>query len=676
MMLKNILLTILLFATTVLVGQTNVDGFLRQQGTSIVNNQGNFVIRGMGPGGWMLQEGYMFQTKVGTQHEIKEMLTDLTDQETMEAFYDAWLEHFFTREDVALVAESKYNSIRVPLHYDLFTLPSEEEADDETITWLTKGFEMTDALLQWCKENDLYLILDLHAAPGGQGKNADISDYDSSKPSLWELEQNKTKMVELWRKLAERYANETHIGGYDLLNETNWDFENSGNENGCNCSNNQPIYDLYTRCIEAIRSVDQNHIIIIEGNCWANNFSGLEDLVTIDENLSFSFHKYWTVNEDWVVQGLLDMRDRIQVPLFLGETGENSNTWMTEMIQQAERLNIGWSTWAYKQIDIDDFFSIDCPEWSAISNYEPWSNNNRPSEAEARQAMDAMIESIKLENCQLNEGVVLAQTTLPFDATFSKPYADHYIPGTIYGTDYDHGAYNSTWKDTGYENLHVSTNNYTAWNEGYLYRNDGVDIESCSDSETNGYNVGWTDNGEWLDYTLQDLQPGTYNITFRVASESIGSINIKLDDKFVSSTHIEVPNTGGYQNWWNVRLRDVEITERAEKLRIYIVQGGFNFNYIDFDLITTNAPMLETKGLSCKIKRAANQTVLELNNNSSETIEVKQINLLGMNGKVYGQYSGFTLVQQETVDLQQLVPGVYCVRVVTDERVYTVKFTR
>ena len=69
----------------------------------------------------------------------------------------------------------------------------------------------------------MYLILDLHAAPGGQGFGSDINDYNPNLPSLWESEENKNKTIALWGKLAERYSDEPWIGGYDLLNETHWD---------------------------------------------------------------------------------------------------------------------------------------------------------------------------------------------------------------------------------------------------------------------------------------------------------------------------------------------------------------------------------------------------------------------------------------------------------------------
>ncbi len=85
-----------------------------------------------------------------------------------------------------------------------------------------EGFKTIDTLLTWCEENEMYLILDLHAAPGGQSAGG-IADYNPSNPSLWESEVNKNYTVELWKTLAERYDDEEWIGGYDLINEPAWD---------------------------------------------------------------------------------------------------------------------------------------------------------------------------------------------------------------------------------------------------------------------------------------------------------------------------------------------------------------------------------------------------------------------------------------------------------------------
>src|SRR4051812_34049816 len=195
--------------------------YLHRDGEKILDGEGHeIILRGMGLGGWMLQEPYMLNMGgiANAQFQIKSKIQATIGTENTKAFYDAWLSNHVTKTDVDSLAAWGFNSIRLPMHYNLYTVPIEEEPVAGENTWLEKGFTMTDSLLKWCEANQIYLILDLHAAPGGQGNDAAISDNDESKPSLWESEKNRSKTVALWRKLAERYANEKWIGGYDLIN--------------------------------------------------------------------------------------------------------------------------------------------------------------------------------------------------------------------------------------------------------------------------------------------------------------------------------------------------------------------------------------------------------------------------------------------------------------------------
>ena len=81
----------------------------------------------------------------------------------------------------------------------------------------------------------------------------------------------------------------------------------------------------------AIREVDKKHIIIIEGNGWGNNYNGI--LPPWDNNMVLSFHKYWNFNDQESIEHILETRDQYNVPVWLGETGENSNVWFTEAIR-------------------------------------------------------------------------------------------------------------------------------------------------------------------------------------------------------------------------------------------------------------------------------------------------------------------------------------------------------
>jgi hypothetical protein len=383
-------------------------GFLRAKDERIVDGQGREVLlRGMGLGGWMLQEGYMLGVnKEGTQHSIKARIIDLVGKEDCDKFYQLWLQNHMTRADVDLLAKSGFNSIRLPMHYNLFTLPIEEEPVKGQNTWLTTGFTLTDNLLAWCKANQMYLILDLHAAPGGQGKDANISDYDPAKPSLWESDLNQQKTIALWRKLAERYANEPWIGGYDLLNEPNWTFEGK-DKNGKEDSSNKPIWDLYQAITKAIREVDRNHLIIIEGNGWGNNYNGFPG--PWESNLVMSFHKYWNPNTQEAIARFIALRNQYHLPLWLGESGENSIQWFRDCVALVEKNHIGWAWWPHKKVSSGSCtLTVKRPDdFKKVVDY--WSKNGeRPSREVAAKGLFALAENLKAGNCRFNTNVMHA----------------------------------------------------------------------------------------------------------------------------------------------------------------------------------------------------------------------------------------------------------------------------
>ena len=229
---------------------------LKTQGKVIVNSQGEEVIlRGLGPGGWQIMEGYMMNTSgvAGSQHEIKEKLIDLMGKTNTETFFSKWRTNHFTKRDVDSLAAWGFNSIRIPMHYNLFTLPIEEEPIAGENTWIETGFDLIDDVLAWAEPHNIYVILDMHATPGGQGRGSEINDYDPSKPSLWESQENKDKLVALWTRIADRYKDNEWIGGYDLINETHWDLPGG-----------TALRQLYENITTGIRTVDTKHILFIE----------------------------------------------------------------------------------------------------------------------------------------------------------------------------------------------------------------------------------------------------------------------------------------------------------------------------------------------------------------------------------------------------------------------------
>ncbi|WP_276480293.1 cellulase family glycosylhydrolase [Paraflavitalea pollutisoli] len=569
--------TLSLLAIVSLAVTTYGQGFLKTRGKDIVNEKGEKVIlRGMGLGGWMLQEGYMFKlSNIGTQHRIRAKIEEVVGKEKADQFYEAWLANHTTKTDIDSMAAWGFNSMRLPMHYNLYTPPVEEEPVAGQQTWLEKGFAMTDALLQWCKANKIYLILDLHAAPGGQGNDLNISDRDPNKPSTWDSEANQQKTIALWRKLAERYANEPWIGGYDIINEPNWGFEDPKDTRGTAENKNIPLRKLMVDITKAIREVDNNHIVIIEGNGFGNNYRGV--MPVWDNNMVLSFHKYGNFNTDDAIRGFLKLRDQENVPVWLGESGENSNTWFTEAIGLVEGHGIGWAWWQNKKMGRNQPLEIKIPQgYQQLLDY--WAGKGpKPSEADAWKTLQEFIENIKIQNNILHRDVVDAMfrqvqstATLPFKTVVVGPKT------TIAAVDFDLGRQRHAYYDRDSASYHYTPGVNTRGNRGGAYRNDGVDIQA----DDNGAYIFSIEDGEWMQYTVSLAREGRYDVAFEVAAgNDSGRIAVLIGDT-PAPWEVLVPNTGGEKNWQYTKPAYVYLKGKTLSIRVLANKGNFNLRSI------------------------------------------------------------------------------------------------
>lgn len=568
---------ILFFLTGFLL---SAQGYLHRQGELIVDGNGkNVLLRGLGLGGWMVQEGYMLQTSdfAGPQHVIRQKIQELIGPENTEEFYASYLANGITKRDIDSLAAWGFNSIRLPMHYNLYTPPIEEEKEG-AITFMEKGFQMTDDLLKWCAANKMYLILDLHAAPGGQGKDANISDYDETKPSLWESEANKKKIIAFWAELARRYKDEPWIGGYDIINEPNWNFTGT-NINGCDENSNAPLRELMVDITKAIREVDKNHLVIIEGNCWGNNYNGIFPLW--DENMALSFHKYWNYNNTEAIQKFLDLRKELNVPVWLGESGENSNVWFRDVIALVEANNIGWAFWPMKKVEnIAGVTSVTKnPEYETLLKY--WkTGGERPTPEFAKKALMQLAENYKMEHVTIKPDVIDAMFR-QVQSNETLPYKKHTLPGRIYASEYDLGTQGFAYSDTGVANYWVSDGTRADWNNGKVMRNDGVDLQVCKDTVTNGYEVFDIADKEWLLFTAEVKKPGKYDLVIRYAGETEGSLHLEQGGESLTQI-IKLPPTGGKTNYKSVVLEDIPLKAAVKKIKVVFEKGGFSLNYLEF----------------------------------------------------------------------------------------------
>lgn len=503
-------------------------GFLHADGPRIVDGDNKPVLlRGMGLGGWMIQEGYMLKLGQHQQHVIRRGIAALVGPDKAAAFYRAWLDNFITKADIDAMAGWGFNSIRLPIHYDILTLPTDQEPKAGTDTWHEDGFRRIDALRDWARANNMYLILDLHAAPGGQGNDLPIADRDPAKPSLWESEENRRKTVALWKKLAARYADDPTIGAYDILNETNWDFTGPGGGHGCKETNSAPLRQLLMEITAAIRSVDRNHMIVIEGNCWGNNYAGV--LPLWDANMAISFHKYWNLNDEASIAAALKLREDNHAPVWMGESGENSDVWFRDVIRLVEDHDIGWSFWPLKKLGFNNPLEVvPNPGWAPLAAYLRGDKDApKPTPAAAWAALSTLANhDIRFENNLPHPEVIDALFRQPHSAA-TLPFKPHRIGAgatAIRAVDYDMGPAGAAYQDKLDADYHIALGGgEVAGNSGRLYRNDGVDIAMGKD----GPEVSDFRDGEWLAYTLSAEKAGPRTIALKARGR--GTIALSLN---------------------------------------------------------------------------------------------------------------------------------------------------
>lgn len=527
-----------------------LQAFVHAEGRNIVDADGNpALMRGMGLGGWLVPEGYMLHTISQSPTTIRNDIIDVVGEAGADQFYAAYHENYVTREDIAELAEWGFDHVRMPFHYNMFS-PARG-------VWSEWGFEVTDSLIAWCADVGIHVVLDMHCAPGGQN-HGPISDSDGTA-RLWLADSNKAHTIEIWEAIATRYVDEPWVGGYDLLNEPVL-------PEGVTA---QDFRSLYVSIRNVIRAIDNNHILFIEGNWYATDFTGLTP--PFDINMSYSFHKYWSVNDQGSIQSYLNLRGANNVPLWMSETGENSNTWFNDAVQLFEAHDIGWCWWTTKKVDtITSPYSASRPaNWDLLRNY--WSGSGpKPSAQASMQILMELADNLKTENCRFSPGVV-ASWFSPDYTTQNLPSKELTIPGTILTADYDIGAQGIAYLDDVYETVHWD--DYTAWNNGHQYRNDGVDLEI---GDTGIPSVGWATEGEWLKYTFTAEQGGIYDMTLEVASTSYsGEFRLFLDGE-VLTTVTETPISGGWMDFIPLLVEDLSITQGQHELKLQILESGFN----------------------------------------------------------------------------------------------------
>ena len=367
----------------------STEDFHRREGTELLAPDGAPAFRrGMGLGGWLLPEGYMWDLAgpVDSPRRIEAMVQELVGAEAAADFWTRYRDRFVTAEDIALIAAAGFDHVRLPLNARLLL-------DGEGLC--AQGIAHVDDTLAWCREAGIGCVLDLHGAPGGQ-TGANIDDSPHRLPELFTDLDAYAQGLSLWRLLAERYAHDPTVIAYDPLNEPLPEQH----------AHLVPrLAEFYRDVIAEIRAVDPHHLLSIEGWHWSTRFDGLERLW--DENFCLHFHKYWSEPTTDSIRPYLDLRERLGVPLWMGESGENQESWYTEAFSLFEHHRIPWTFWTWKKLDRPTSpLVIARPErWDELARYAA---GRGPAPERPGEILEQLLEHLPASRCHLRQTVLEA----------------------------------------------------------------------------------------------------------------------------------------------------------------------------------------------------------------------------------------------------------------------------
>ncbi|MDR3143017.1 MAG: glycoside hydrolase family 5 protein [Tannerellaceae bacterium] len=381
------------------------ESFVRVNGPDLMTPDGQkLLICGTNLGNWLNPEGYMFRfSRANSARAIHDAFCQMAGPDFVDEFWKQYKDNYVTKGDILFLKSAGCNTIRLPFHYKLFT-----DEDYLGLTVAQDGFQRVDSLVSWCREAGLYLILDMHDAPGGQ--TGDNIDDSYGYPWLFDSEMSQKKFVDIWAKIAAYYKNEPVILGYELMNEPVAPYFTDVEEL------NARLEPLYKRTIAAIREADPNHVILLGGSQWNSNFKPLTPDASFDNNIMYTCHRYGGEATAEAIRSFIEFRNKVNRPMYMGEIGHNTDQWMSDFCAVMKDNNIGWTFWPYKKMQGSSFISVEAPDnWDLVVAFTEAPRGTykeirdvRPDQAVIRKALLDFIENCKFENCIVNENYIRA----------------------------------------------------------------------------------------------------------------------------------------------------------------------------------------------------------------------------------------------------------------------------
>ncbi len=331
--------------------------WLKVSGDQIVNQNGEIVIlKGFGLVGRLHMENFI-DGYASNEETMREGLLKVLGKKKYDLYFDNFLQNYFTEADAEYIQNLGLNLVRIPINYHLF----EDDMNPRVIK--EKSFKYLDNVIDLCAKHKIYTIIDLHALPGCQNQHWH-SDNPTQKAFFWVQKDFQDRALHLWEVIANRYKDRQWVAGYDLINEP---ADPSGNK----------VFPYYKRLYKAIRKVDPNHIMFLEGDRYAQDFSTFTE---VWDNVVYTNHDYalpgFTGNYPGYVRGKYYDKDTLEnkflkksefmlsnkVPIWVGEFGpvytndpekdESRYRVLKDQLAYYKKHKVSWCIWLYKDLGL------------------------------------------------------------------------------------------------------------------------------------------------------------------------------------------------------------------------------------------------------------------------------------------------------------------------------------
>ncbi len=379
-----------------LSGSVLANPMVHQNGTEIVDGNGNpLKLRGVLLEGWLMWNGTLWGAGLKSETAMQQKLEELVGAAASQQFRNQVYQTFITERDIEMIAQMGFNVVRVPFNHTIL------EDDSQPHHYKESGWKLLDQLIAWCEDYQVYVVLDLHSAPGGQSM-VFVNDPDGS--GFYANEANIQRTVDLWSAIADRYKDQPIIVGYDLLNEPQLPWFTPGEQ----------LIDIYVRIQKGIRKVDKNHMLIFSGAGAASNDLSMFKKV-LDSNQALAFHTYNLFGDDIGEAShkqFTNLSKKLNVPIWNGEIGAHTAAWVKSVIEMFEDPSYGvsgWVFWPWKRVPetgkrYRHLMEIKSSEkWDAVRKWMAgaWFVA-KPSRQDALAGMQEFVENMKADQLVLD----------------------------------------------------------------------------------------------------------------------------------------------------------------------------------------------------------------------------------------------------------------------------------